>query len=103
LNIQAAAAQAIAKRTSIYRDGFPRDTFIQPSHMLDCLTVISRTGEVSARWQPTLDDLLAADWRVDEKTTPAKRTQNENLALILFGLLYVEAWLLLMLGVLAPV
>lgn len=66
MNIQEAATLAFAKGTTMYRDSNPPDWKLKPTHVYDCLTCIVHDSEEAPRWQPTLDDLQANDWRVTE-------------------------------------
>lgn len=66
MNIQAAATLAVDKGAAIYRDSFPNGVLVQPTQARSCLTLINHAGVATPNWQPTLNDLLADDWRVTE-------------------------------------
>lgn len=66
MNIQQAATLAFAKGTTMYRENNPPGWEIKPTHARDTLTCSIHAREEAPRWQPTLDDLLADDWRVTE-------------------------------------
>jgi len=70
MNIQDAVKKAAKTGTTIRRKSYPRGIIcVLPTNTPHGCLLVSPMGcrVAQYRWQPTLDDLAAGDWEVDEK------------------------------------
>lgn len=63
MNIQKASRMAKMINGYIWREDIGK-VFIKPTNSADCCIVMINKDDFKRRWQPTLDDLIANDWKV---------------------------------------